>query len=83
MQRLWDVLLARGLDPAASGWTLLKRANAINADGSVIVGVGIHDGHSEAFLAIVPEPSAWLVLASAGLTLLLTQPRRRSTVVIG
>jgi probable HAF family extracellular repeat protein len=75
MQRLWDVLLAQGVDPAAEGWTALGFANAISADGNTIVGYGVRNGHAEAFVAAVPEPGGLAVIALAALALC----RRRQT----
>jgi probable HAF family extracellular repeat protein len=75
IQRVWDVLLAQGVDPAAEGWTQLSSANAISADGNTIVGNGFRDGHAEAFVAIVPEPGGLAVIALAALALC----RRRQT----
>ena len=74
MQRLWDVLLANGVDPAASGWTSLDFAQAISADGKTIVGQGIHNGNQEAFVAVIPEPSSLALLGFGGV--LLIRPRR-------
>jgi probable HAF family extracellular repeat protein len=56
MQRMWDVLLARGVDPAADGWTKLEAASGISADGNTIVGWGTHNGNTEAFVAVIPAP---------------------------
>ena len=56
MERLWDVLLARGVDPAASGWTRLSSANGVSLDGNTIVGDGFHNGSFEAFVAVIPQP---------------------------
>jgi probable HAF family extracellular repeat protein len=66
MQRLWDVLLAQGVNPAADGWTSLAAANSVSFDGNTIVGYGTHNGHSEAFLAVVPEPAGLTLLAASG-----------------
>jgi probable HAF family extracellular repeat protein len=55
-----------GLD--LDGW-VLREATGITPDGTVIVGTGFHDGVTEAFVAIIPEPSM-LGLAAAGITLL-------------
>jgi probable HAF family extracellular repeat protein len=82
MERLWDVLVANGVDPAADGWTVLSEATHISADGNTIVGNGIRNGNTEAFLAvipIVPEPSSVALLGLASLSLLR---RRRSTRAI-
>jgi uncharacterized membrane protein len=57
MQRLWDLLLAQGVDPAADGWTVLSDATSISADGNTIVGYGTHNGNTEAFVATVPDPT--------------------------
>ena len=38
MERLWDVLVAHGVDPAANGWTSLGYVSAISADGSTTQG---------------------------------------------
>jgi len=63
-----------GLD--LTGWELL-RAYDISADGRTIVGVGIHDGHHEAWSAHIPEPSCvWLMAIAAA-----SQLRRRQHVV--
>lgn len=60
MQRLQDVLDARGIGGALAGWTL-KSANAISRDGRVIVGVASRadinepDGFEEAgFIVFLP-----------------------------
>jgi probable HAF family extracellular repeat protein len=57
MERLWDVLLAAGVDPAADGWTGLLAAYDISADGSTIVGNGYRNGNIEAFVAVIPFSS--------------------------
>jgi probable HAF family extracellular repeat protein len=79
MRALWDVLLSRGIDPAADGWTKLTGAFAISADGNTIVGYGIRNNNNEAFVAviptIVPEPAA-AALALLGVNSFLL--RRRS-----
>jgi hypothetical protein len=54
MERLWDVLVAHGVDPAANGWTSLAYASGISADGRTIVGGGVRNGNSEAFAAVIP-----------------------------
>jgi probable HAF family extracellular repeat protein len=54
MQRLWDALLAQGVDPAAGGWSSLTEATAVSADGNTIVGYGTRNGNPEAFVAVVP-----------------------------
>jgi probable HAF family extracellular repeat protein len=54
MERLWDVLVGHGVDPAADGWTTLGYASGISADGRTIVGNGVRNGHGEAFAAFIP-----------------------------
>ena len=70
-----DVLVTDyGLD--LSGWDL-KVANAISDDGQTIVGMGIHNGNQEAFVAMVPEPSTGLLLGG-GFVLLAARRRGRA-----
>jgi hypothetical protein len=38
------------------GWTRLANAHGMSADGKTIVGEGIRNGKTEAFVAVVPEP---------------------------
>ena len=54
MERLWDELLAGGVNPKADGWTRLTVATGISPDGSAIVGYGVRNGNNEAFVAIIP-----------------------------
>jgi probable HAF family extracellular repeat protein len=54
MERLWDVLVDQGVDPAADGWTNLAVALGISADGRTIVGTGVRNGNAEAFAAVIP-----------------------------
>ena len=56
IRALWDVLLSHGVDPAADGWSTLEFAKAISADGNTIVGDGVRNGVTEAFVAILDEP---------------------------
>ena len=52
-----------GLD--LSGWTL-TRGTGISADGTTIVGIGTNPaGQTEAWRAVVPEPSSLSLLALA------------------
>jgi uncharacterized protein (TIGR03382 family) len=55
-----------------SGWTL-NAATSISADGRVIAGVGSHNGRDEAWVAVIPAPSAAPVLLLG----LAAQRRRR------
>lgn len=67
MQSLQDVL--DELDVDTDGWTLIE-ATGLSDDGGVIAGWGINpDGHTEAWVAVVPEPSTG-VLLSIGLIVL-------------
>jgi probable HAF family extracellular repeat protein len=77
MRALWDVLLSQGVNPAADGWTSLGSAEDISADGNTIVGYGIRNGNTEAFVAVVPEPSALLALPALRAAGLLRLRRRR------
>src|SRR5262249_53536730 len=59
MRSLADVLVTDyGLD--LTGWSV-SAAMAISSDGSTIVGNGGHDGVSEAWIAVIPEPSTGLL----------------------
>ena len=74
-RNLQDVL-ARDFGLDLTGW-VLRRVSAISDDGTVIVGEGVNpSGNSEAWMAIVPEPSTG-GLAALGLLSLLRQVRRR------
>ena len=75
-QALWDVLLSHGVDPAADGWSTLRFAKAVSADGNTIVGDGIRNGHEEAFVAVVPEPAGLSLLVASGV--LAVRRRRRA-----
>jgi uncharacterized membrane protein len=77
MQRLWDVLVASGVNPANDGWTKLVEAYGISDDGNTIVGYGVRNGNNEAFLAVIPEPTMLAALALAA-TALITKRRRRA-----
>ena len=77
MKRLWDVLLANGVDPAADGWTSLAYARAISADGKTIVGEGLRNGNQEGFVAVIPEPSSLALLGLGGAFLLRPRRHRR------
>jgi len=79
MQSIQDTLLGAGVD--LTGWQL-SAANAISADGLSIVGLGSHNGATEAWLvrlgpATVPAPGAAGLLALAGV--FTARRRRRSS----
>ena len=60
-----------------TGWTL-REARGISADGSTIVGIGRNpDGRTEAWMAVIPEPSSFALLAT-GAVALSRRARRRS-----
>jgi probable HAF family extracellular repeat protein len=65
MLRLWDVLLAHGVDPAPAGRTNLTEAWGVSDDGLTVAGTGVRNGNNEAFLAVLPEPTALALLALA------------------
>jgi probable HAF family extracellular repeat protein len=69
MLRLWDALKSVGIDPAATGWSSLTQVRGISADGSTVVGFGVHNGNTEAFISPIPEPASFAMLgiAAAGL----------------
>ncbi|MEX2140514.1 MAG: hypothetical protein WD894_14725 [Pirellulales bacterium] len=60
VQDLLISLGATGLD----GWALTQ-AYGVSHDGRTIVGQGIHNGRSEAWVATIPEPSSIIQLAVA------------------
>ena len=73
MRSLTGVLVDQfGLD--LNGW-VLREATAITADGMVIVGNGIHNGVTEGFIAVIPEPRL-LGLVAMGVILV----RRRLSI---
>ena len=62
MREVDTVLTGLGLD--LTGWTLLTAA-AISDDGTVITGGGLNpSGDREGWIAIIPEPSTGLLVAS-------------------
>ena len=76
MTRLWDVLLAGGVNPASTGWSSLSIATAIDEGGTVITGFGTHFGNTEAYRAVIPEPGSLALLTLPAAALL----RRRARV---
>lgn len=76
VQRLQSRLEDGGLDP--SGW-ILEEATDISSDGRTIVGFGTNPaGETEAWIAVVPEPSAELFLGVAIALLVLLRMNRRN-----
>jgi len=75
MRSLQGVLEGAGLD--LMGWRL-QRATGISDDGRTIVGYGINpDGYQEAFIATIPEPGTFTLLATLALPGLWLMWRRR------
>lgn len=66
MQSLTAMLEAGGVD--LSGWTLTD-AQDISGDGTTIVGYGTHNGNTEAFVAVIPEPSVVALVSVSGVGL--------------
>jgi len=72
-----DQVLANELGLDLTGWTLTSAAG-ISADGLTIAGYGTNpSGNTEAWIAVIPEPSSALLLAS-GLATLAVRRRRRA-----
>ena len=70
LQSLGDVLAANGAGAALNGWRLTN-VFAVSADGLSFVGSGINpSGQTEAFVAAIPEPASFALLAPAGLAML-------------
>ena len=77
MRSLRDLLISEyGLGAELAGWSL-GSADAISSDGRAIVGGGTnHAGQYEAFMVVLPEPSAAVVLAACA-AVLARRPRRQ------
>ena len=56
---------------------MLGAANGASVDGNTIVGYGTRNGNTEAFVAVVPEPSGLAPLALGGTALLRRCKRGR------
>jgi probable HAF family extracellular repeat protein len=75
IRSLQDLLTAHGED--LTGWQL-DEALGLSADGRFIVGTGINpEGYVEAWLAGVPEPSAWVLFGLGVLGLAAAEWRKR------
>jgi probable HAF family extracellular repeat protein len=58
IQRLWDVLVAQGVNPAADGWTVITDANDVSANGRTVVGYGKRGvSATQGFVARLDPPS--------------------------
>jgi uncharacterized membrane protein len=76
MINLKDYLVARGAT-GLTGWNLTA-ATGISGDGFRIVGTGFNpDGAPEAWIAIVPEPSGFVLVALGLIGLAVWRRRRR------
>ena len=75
MRSLQNVLTSE-LDLDLTGWTLTT-ARAISNDGLKITGYGMHNGISEAWVAIIPEPSTLGLLLLGGVSILHCRSRKR------
>jgi probable HAF family extracellular repeat protein len=76
MLNLRDVLISGGAT-GLEGWTLTE-ANGVSYDGLTVVGTGIHNGVTEAWVATIPEPSTLGLAVVAGLGFLAICCRRKS-----
>jgi hypothetical protein len=80
MKNLRELLLSGGAT-GLTGWTL-RQAKGVPADGRTIVGFGINPrGQVEAWIAVIPEPSSLLLLAT-GAVAIASLLRRRATLVL-
>jgi len=50
--------------------SVLTQARGISLDGNTIVGTGFRNGNTEAFVAVVPEPTTLGVLVAGGVAML-------------
>jgi hypothetical protein len=65
-------LLARELGPALDGW-MLYNPTGISSDGRTIVGYGLNPfNQTEAWIAVIPEPTALPLLPLLSLSLGIT-----------
>ena len=69
MERLWDVLLREGVNPATLGWSSLGAVQGISADGTTIIGAGRHNGRVQGFVAVIPEPTELSLVGCAAIVL--------------
>jgi hypothetical protein len=79
MINLRDFLIAGGAT-GLEGWTLTE-ARGVSWDGLTVVGTGVHNGVTEAWVATIPEPSTVALalvatLAAIGLAIAGLRPRR-------
>jgi hypothetical protein len=75
MISLQNRLTALGADLA--GWSILREARGVSADGRFVVGYGVYNGATRAFIAdlgVIPGPGAAVAIMVIG----LLSDRRRS-----
>ena len=70
MQSLKTVLEDNGVD--MTGWSPTE-ARGISDDGLTIVGYGTHNGNTEAFVAVIPEPNVIALVGIFGSCLLVVR----------
>jgi hypothetical protein len=77
MVNLREFLVASGAT-GLEGWTLTE-ARGVSWDGLTIVGTGVHDGITEAWIATIPEPPTILLggLAAVGVLAFAVLLRKR------
>ena len=74
MRELDQVLSDLGLD--LTGWTLTQ-ALSVSVDGQTIVGFGTNpSGFTEAWVAVIPEPSTGLLLMTSLISLAMCRRQR-------
>jgi uncharacterized membrane protein len=71
---LQQFLMTSGVNNLA-GWTLTE-ARGVSGDGLTVVGVGLHNGVHEAFIATIPEPSTFMLAALAASSVLAVGIRK-------
>jgi probable HAF family extracellular repeat protein len=64
MTSLYDTLLSSGVD--LTGWDYFNYATGISSDGTTIVGTGLYNGYTGAFVA--RNPSGWGSLSGSGVS---------------
>ena len=75
MRSLQTMLEDGGVD--MTGWTLTS-ATGVSDDGKTIVGYGTHNGNTEGFVAVIPEPSTVALFGISGLAIAAYRRIRKS-----